>query len=204
VAAAPVLDRAEPAWHWALVDEPAEERRPMLRAVARLAGYPPGATLPLWLANVLFQRVLRLDSACRWSKHYTSRVLHPQRLVIENDCPKVRTSLAVSGGCYLNCGDGLWIGEGTIWSANVAMVSQDHDVADLEHAPVTAGIRIGRHCWIGFGAAILPGVTLGDRTIVGANAVVRTSFPEGHVVVAGSPARIVRALPPVAAAASGS
>lgn len=166
----------------------------MLRTLMRRAGYPPGATVPIWVANLLVQRVLRVDAGCRYSKHFTTRVLHPQGLAIENECPKVRTSLAVSGGCYINCADGLWIGEGTIWGPNVAIVSQTHDIDDLDQAPPTGGIRIGRRCWIGVGAVILPGVTLGDRTIVGANAVVRRSFPEGHVVVAGVPAAAVRAL----------
>lgn len=166
----------------------------MLRALVSRLGYPPGATIPVWLVNVLFQRMLRLDAGCRYSKHFTSRVLHPHGLVIENECAKVRTSFAVSGGCYINCADGLWIGEGTIWGPNVAIISQTHDIDDFDQAPPTGGIRIGRHCWIGLGAVILPGVTLGDRTIVGANAVVRKSFPEGHVVVAGVPAAAVRKL----------
>lgn len=166
----------------------------MRRTLLRLAGYPPGATLPVWLANIVVQRLLRLDADCRYSKHFTSRVLHPRGLVIENECPKVRTSLAVSGGCYINCADGLWIGEGTIWGPNVAMISQTHDIDDFEKAPPTTGIRIGRNCWIGIGAVILPGVVLGDHTIVGANAVVRQSFASGGVVVAGMPARAVRQL----------
>lgn len=157
-------------------------------------GYPQGAGAAQWGVNALFQRVLRIDSDCRYSKHYTSRVLHARHLVIENECVKVRRSLAVSGGCYINCADGLWIGEGTIWSANVAIVSQDHDMSDYDRAPSSSGIRIGRNCWIGLGAVILPGVTLGDRTIVGANAVVRSSFEAGHVVLAGVPARVVRQL----------
>lgn len=164
----------------------------MLRTLVRRAGYPPGATVPIWLANVLFQRVLRIDADCRFSKHFTSRVLHPRGLVVENDCIKVRTSLAVSGGCYINCADGLWVGEGTIWGPNVAIISQTHDIDDFDIAPSTPGIRIGRRCWIGLGAVILPGVTLGDRTIVGANSLVRTSFPEGCAVIAGVPARRVR------------
>ena len=39
---------------------------------------------------------------------------------------------------------------------------------------------------------ILPGVTLGDNTIVGAGAVVTKSFPEGHCVIAGNPARKIK------------
>jgi acetyltransferase-like isoleucine patch superfamily enzyme len=167
----------------------------MTRArLMRTMNYPPGTGIALWFVNTLFQRVLRLDADCRFNKHFTTRVLHPQGLVIDGDCSKVRRSLAVSGGSYINAADGLWIGRGTIWAPNIAIVSQNHDLENLDEAPPTAGIRIGRACWIGFGAVILPGVTLGDSTIVAANSVVRDSFPDGRAILAGSPARLVKAL----------
>jgi acetyltransferase-like isoleucine patch superfamily enzyme len=43
-------------------------------------------------------------------------------------------------------------------------------------------------------AMILPGVHLGDNTIVGAGSVVTKSFPEGNVVIAGNPAKIIKKL----------
>lgn len=168
----------------------------MKTRLMRLLNYPPGTGVALWFVNTLFQRLLRLDADCRYNKHFTTRVLHPQGLTIEHDCLRVRRSLAVSGGCYINAADGLWIGKGTIWAPNITLMSQTHDMLNLDHAPPTAGIRIGRDSWIGFGAVILPGVTLGDRTVVGANAVVTTSFPEGNAVIAGAPARLVRRLDP--------
>ncbi|HYM30274.1 MAG TPA: acyltransferase [Candidatus Cybelea sp.] len=159
-------------------------------AVDRL-GYPPGSGVPIWLVNWLFQRVFRLDAECRYNKHFTSRLLHTRGLEIEDECPIVRRSLTVSGGCYINAADGLWIGRGTIWAPNVAIVSQEHGRDDLRNAPPTPGIRIGRDCWLGFGSIVMPGVILGERTIVGANAVVTKSFPEGNVVLAGAPAQVV-------------
>ena len=53
-------------------------------------------------------------------------------------------------------------------------------------------VRIGRGCFIGARAILLKGVTLGDRAIVGAGAVVTRDVPAGHIAV-GNPARI---LPP--------
>ena len=52
-------------------------------------------------------------------------------------------------------------------------------------------IRVGRRCFIGGGAVILPGVSLGDQVIVGAGAVVECDVP-AHSIVAGVPAAIVR------------
>ncbi len=52
-------------------------------------------------------------------------------------------------------------------------------------------IRVGRNVWIGFGACVLPGVTIGDGSIVGARSVVAQDVPP-FTVVAGNPARIIR------------
>ena len=54
-------------------------------------------------------------------------------------------------------------------------------------------IRIGNDVWIGGGAVILPGVTIGDRSVVGAGSVVVHSVPADCVAV-GNPARVVRTL----------
>jgi len=54
-------------------------------------------------------------------------------------------------------------------------------------------IRIGPNVWIGFDACVLPGVTIGAGSIVGARSVVSADVPPG-TVVAGNPARVIRAL----------
>ena len=58
-------------------------------------------------------------------------------------------------------------------------------------------IRIGRNVWIGFDACVLPGVTIGEGSIVGARSVVMEDVPP-YTVVAGNPARIIRSLEPPA------
>ena len=52
-----------------------------------------------------------------------------------------------------------------------------------------AHITIGDNCFIGYKSILLPGVELGNSTIVGAGSVVTKSFPEGNIVIAGNPAR---------------
>jgi acetyltransferase-like isoleucine patch superfamily enzyme len=63
--------------------------------------------------------------------------------------------------------------------------------------PVTAiearPIRLGRNSWVGFGACILPGVTIGEGSIVAARSVVAADVPP-FVVVGGNPARVIRPL----------
>lgn len=52
-------------------------------------------------------------------------------------------------------------------------------------------IEIGSDVWVGGGAIILPGVTIGSRTVIGAGSVVSRSIPEG-VFAAGNPCRVIR------------
>ena len=54
-------------------------------------------------------------------------------------------------------------------------------------------ITIGRRVWIGGGAIVLPGVTIGDDTTIGAGSVVTGDIPSG-VVAAGNPCKVIRSL----------
>jgi acetyltransferase-like isoleucine patch superfamily enzyme len=65
-----------------------------------------------------------------------------------------------------------------------------HAAADVPSSP----IRIERNVWIGFDSCILPGVTIGEGSIVGARSVVTRDVPP-FTIVAGNPARIIRDVP---------
>lgn len=98
-------------------------------------------------------------------------------------------------GCYFQSWRGhIAIGKGTYIAPNVGLITQNHDPNNLDLHLEAQSIVIGKSCWIGINAVILPGVTLGAHTIVGAGAVVTKSFPEGSCVLAGVPARIVKVL----------
>ena len=84
------------------------------------------------------------------------------------------------------------IGERTQIGPGVQILAADHprDAASRS-AGVEFGrpVRIGRNVWIGGGALILPGVTVGDDAIIGAGSVVTRDVPAGATVV-GNPARV--------------
>jgi len=98
-------------------------------------------------------------------------------------------------GCYFQCfGAKIAIGEGTYIAPNVGIITTNHDPSNPDvHLP-GADVVIGRKCWIGMNAVVLPGCHLGDGTVVAAGAVVTKSFPEGRCVLAGVPARVIRRL----------
>lgn len=88
----------------------------------------------------------------------------------------------------------IYIGHGTCIAANVGIITANHDFNDLTIAAPGKDVIIGENCWIGMNSVILPGITLGDHTIVGAGSVVTKAFPEGNCVIAGNPAKIIRRL----------
>lgn len=98
-------------------------------------------------------------------------------------------------GSYFQCWGGeITIDTGTYIAQNVGLITENHDINDLDNHLPPKSIFIGKNCWIGMNSVVLPGVVLGDKTIVGAGAVVTSSFPDGNVVIAGVPARVIKQL----------
>lgn len=88
------------------------------------------------------------------------------------------------------------IGRDTIIAPHVDLVDFNHGTADVAGTvlsqPVEArALRIGRDVWLGANVKVLCGVTIGDRSVVGAGAVVNRDVPERGVAV-GVPARVIR------------
>ena len=75
---------------------------------------------------------------------------------------------------------------------NVSLITNNHDFYDREILTIK-DIRIKKNAWIGSGAIILPGITIGENAIVGAGSVVTHNVPD-NTVVAGNPARIIKKL----------
>jgi acetyltransferase-like isoleucine patch superfamily enzyme len=97
--------------------------------------------------------------------------------------------------CEIFSASRVHIGASVLMAAYSYVIGGDHDFADADEAVLaqtrrSAGIAVGRGAWIGAGAKILDGVTIGDHSIVGAGAVVRTDVPSKAVAV-GVPARVV-------------
>nr|WP_240893989.1 acyltransferase [Limisphaera ngatamarikiensis] len=150
------------------------------RLLSRLTDPVP---INLWIVNVFFQRILQINGSIPWQVHFTSRVTG--NITIGRNVWK---SFALSGGCYIQGINGVEIGDDTIFAPGVKIISANHDPRDYSRWIPAPPIRIGKRCWIGANAVILPGVQLGDDVIVGAGAVVTKSFPSGSVLV-GVPAR---------------
>ncbi|MGN0818810.1 MAG: acyltransferase [Christensenellaceae bacterium] len=95
-------------------------------------------------------------------------------------------------GTYFQAIGKIIIGKGTWIAPNVGLITANHSIANLNEHADPKDIVLGKDCWIGMNSVILPGVTLGNHTVVGAGSVVTKSFPEGNCVIAGNPAKIIR------------
>lgn len=98
--------------------------------------------------------------------------------------------------CTISAYQRVRIGEQCVIADRVMFIDFDHVVVDVERPIRLQGIYkrdvvVGSNVWIGYGAQILRGVTVGDNSVIGASAVVTRDIP-ANSVVAGSPARVVR------------
>jgi galactoside O-acetyltransferase len=88
----------------------------------------------------------------------------------------------------------IYVGDYTMIGPNVTVATAGHPILpELREMAYqyNASVRIGRNCWIGAGVLILPGVTIGDNTVIGAGSVVTKDIP-ANVVAVGNPCRVLR------------
>ena len=88
----------------------------------------------------------------------------------------------------------IYIGDGTMLAPNVIIATAAHPVLpELREKGLQFNkpVHIGKNCWIGSGAIILPGVSIGDHSVIGAGSVVTKDIPAG-VVAVGNPCRVLR------------
>ncbi|MDF7799399.1 hypothetical protein P4C99_07980 [Pontiellaceae bacterium B1224] len=94
-------------------------------------------------------------------------------------------------GCWVYSLDRISIGAQSCISQHAWLVTGNHDISSPYFDLLTKPIRIGTGCWLAAGAKILPGVEIGDFSVVGCSAVVSKNVESGSIV-AGNPARFIK------------
>ncbi len=118
-----------------------------------------------------------------------SRVMPPLTVVRGNSVKIGRNVVVMNNSLFMAAG-GITIENDVMVAANVQLISNNHDLYD--HQILTCKpVRLKRNCWIGAGATILPGITVGENAVVAAGAVV-TKDVEDNTVVGGNPAKIIK------------
>jgi galactoside O-acetyltransferase len=88
----------------------------------------------------------------------------------------------------------IYVGEYTMLGPNVVLSSAGHPILPELREKIyqyNMPIHIGRNCWLGAGVVVLPGITIGDGSVIGAGSIVTKDIPSG-VVAVGNPCRVLR------------
>ena len=111
------------------------------------------------------------------------------------DCGKnitIGKNVFINSCCHFQDQGGIVIGDGALIGHNVILATLNHDFLPEKRATThPAPIKIGKNVWIGAGVTVVPGVTIGDNSIIAAGAVVTKDVPE-MAVVGGVPARVIK------------
>lgn len=88
----------------------------------------------------------------------------------------------------------IYVGDATMFGPNVTIATAGHPILPelREQAyQYNMPVHIGKNCWLGAGVIVMPGVTIGDNTVIGAGSVVTKDIP-ANVVAVGNPCRVMR------------
>lgn len=88
----------------------------------------------------------------------------------------------------------IFVGDSVMFGPNVTVATAGHPIDPalrLKVGQFNIPVHIGNNVWIGANSVILPGITIGDNSVIGAGSIVTKDIPE-NVVAAGNPCRVLR------------
>ena len=111
---------------------------------------------------------------------------------------KIGNNSNISNNTILDLSNDVIIGKDVAIANNCCIFSHNHDYTNKNLPSWKGGlilkpVKIGDGCWIGANSTILPGVTIGGRSVVAAGSVVTKNVPE-NTMVAGNPAKILKSI----------
>lgn len=153
-------------------------------------------TLGLFFVSCLFRYLFRVNSSTSLVVHYSNRIVGSTDLELTGEGDGLLLSLLSNVGIYISTSNnGVVIDRSVYIASGAKIISANHDLKDLSAPGVRdSAVIIGKDCWLGANAVILPAVVLGPGTVVAAGAVVTKSYPEGGAVLAGVPAKVLKVL----------
>ncbi len=159
----------------------------MKTVIQHIFGLRKDVGLKFYFFDFIFRKILGQNRDTKWAVHHTSTIIHPNKIIRgKNVYP------GDSPSNYIQAINGIKIGDDTNLGPGVGLISANHNFIENKIHDVVSPIIIGKNCWIGMNAIVLPSVVLGDYTIVGAGSVVTNNFEEGYCVIGGNPAKKIK------------
>ncbi|HYH60214.1 MAG TPA: acyltransferase [Thermoleophilaceae bacterium] len=140
--------------------------------------------------------VLQIGRAGRIELGRWSWLGHGTKIRCHEGVVSIGAKTVLGQECTISAYQHVSIGRESVIADRVMMIDFDHGMVEVDRPIRLQGIykrdvRVGHNVWIGYGACILRGVTVGDNAVIGANSVVTKDVP-ANAVVGGIPARVIR------------
>ncbi len=121
---------------------------------------------------------------------------HGSKLRVHEGEVRIGAKTVMGQECTISAFQHVSIGRECIVADRVMLIDFDHGMVEVERPIRLQGIykrdvRVGHNVWIGYGACVLRGVTVGDNSVIGTSAVVTKEVP-ANAIVGGVPARVIR------------
>jgi acetyltransferase-like isoleucine patch superfamily enzyme len=121
---------------------------------------------------------------------------HGSKIRVHEGEVSIGAKTVIGQDCTISAFQHVSIGRECILADRVMLIDFDHGVTEVDRPIRLQGIykrdvRVGHNVWIGYGACVLRGVSIGDNSVIGTSAVLTKEVPE-NAVVAGVPARVIR------------
>lgn len=147
----------------------------------------------IWgLQGIINQKILRRNAHVPFPCSPMIHISNPENIIFDKE--DLHNFQGIGKYYQANSDATISIFSGTYIANGVGIITTNHNLNDPSKYQKGRSVIIRSGCWIGMNAVILPGVLLGEHTIVGAGSIVTKSFPNGHQVIAGNPAKVIRLL----------
>src|SRR3954453_11781106 len=175
----------------------AQYARLIVRLLRRRYLTPYGRRLELdGIAFIGPKVVLQIGRDARVQLGRWSWVGHGTKLRCHEGTISIGAKTVMGQECTISAYQHVSIGRECVIADRVMLIDFDHGAVEVDRPVRLQGIykrdvRVGNNVWIGYGACILRGVTVGDNAVIGTNTVVTKDIP-ANAVVGGVPARVIR------------
>lgn len=145
--------------------------------------------IPIYfIRNLYYRKIMRIFIGKKTSLHLNVYIegINPLKKRLE-----IGKTTSIGRNSYLDARGKLIIGNNVSISPNVKIITAQHDLNSNNFKYISSPIKIEDYVWIGTGAIILPGVTLGKGAVICAGSVV-TKNVEEYSVVGGNPAKYIK------------